>query len=223
MTDRFIHPLYTKEDIDDAQHYLATILASNIDILNPEGNPISNDKEAKFRQDPNLNDMLCDIVNVTLGVNTIDFANMHKVQDMYLDRYRDSLVKYATYAGYNAFTVDISISKLIPFIMSQNMKKSSFTQYRYWDPRVRWDLSYTDDVYTNMTNPSNSLLSSYVMISGMTDKNFVHKFSRFYSFDIETMCRKIDEGHPATFSIKLLPAKDYTPIMELMQTIHMIL
>jgi hypothetical protein len=122
-------PLYTNKDREAAIEFIQMYLTENNktnDIYAETDNPII--------QNLTEQDLLKESVIKSYGINVITMANMLSVQNMYMTRYKDSLIAYLNYCNQPAYSSTMQMALLTPFAIFNMMRKSRFKPIACWSP-----------------------------------------------------------------------------------------
>lgn len=205
-------PLYTNKDREAAIEFIQMYLTENNktnDIHAETDNPI-----IQNLTDP---DLLKESVIKSYGINVITMANMLSVQNMYMTRYKDSLIAYLNYCNQPAYSSTMQMALLTPFAIFNMMRKSRFKPIACWSPNEKWtDFSMTDDVTRNILNPANIFYTSNLVIKNADRKmvDFLAKATRLQNLDTFPTDRTMD------LNIRMIPSYHPAPILEIIKALH---
>lgn len=211
MDYRYIHPLFTEDDKDNAIDYLARNMMNSGIITVSDSDNINS---------PELL-MLCRrLIKSMYGVNTIRMANFHRVQEVFKEKYLDSLYKYLYYCNIDTKIIDIDMPYIMHKILMFKSQEEGFRQLIYFDPNIEWDLSYTTDIDRNLINPLNSLHRVFIELRNLSQYDFIREISQKFfdnKFDVDDWQRR---NKMVNLDLMLLPCDNFNVIHELTKSIH---
>jgi hypothetical protein len=217
MDYRCIHPLYEQSDHDAAVDYLSNRLVRQT-VITDEGDSIITSYYESL-----TDNIVRDMIEKMYGVNAVTIANMYKVQDTFMEKYKEHMIRYCDDLGVHAYTRELSPSVLVPYIMSVKLNNGTLKKPCYWsDPSKKWIMAYSRDPYENLMNPLNAF-KQVELVMKLSNKNmdYVNYTLKHYTSTNEKAIRKlIDHGGMASFSYHILPCAYYDPIFNLLNAIH---
>lgn len=213
MDYRYIHPLYTGNDYESARNYLADSLYNSI---------ISNAPDGDLRGTEALRAATKDMVTAIYGVNLIRMANFYTVQDIVVNKYIDSMLKYMDLCEVNCRFIEVRYPDIIPRIIAIKAQQPDFKPLTPYNPRLEWDLSYGSDVAKNLMNPLNSMSHYFLELNAISNYKFVREIAPCYYGDrINDQIDKWEKENSLLWlSLKILPSDNLHNINILIKSIH---
>lgn len=206
MNNRYIQPIFTKDDATPAAQYLINKIYDEVQIdptSIPEGVDI---RVIKYS-------LAANIVQNVYGCNIINIANYNKVEEYFYSYYIDSIMDYLKYREIEFNITDFTPEDLTMNILSNVSKHHKFLPLSRWDASKYWDdFSYTNDVETNFTNPINEFnhVHLFIPVNDAT-RRFVMEAT---SAD-DTLVRQIK-----SVMIQLLPTPSIRDLLIFMKVLH---
>lgn len=220
MDYHLIHPLFdsSDDDMDIAADYMVnSILGSgstNIGVIGDDGEPIIDQKKVRA--------ITKEFIKNSYGKNLKTMANFGLVEEVFYDKYADSILEYLQYAGYQAYYVEMKPWEFSHIAMLKYMRNnSSIAGLAQWDPKDEWNnFAYGDNIEKNIMNPSNQYASVILVIRKLTNKDFMKALYGNNAETLSAIFASIDAGKAVDVSIRVLPQFSYEKIFNLINMIH---
>lgn len=218
MNYKGLYPLYTnsKEDKEEALEYLVRdmdkALNSAIGYIHIDGtDEILSDKTPDDIKDY----IFRNIIISMYGENTSNIANFKIVQQVLLDKYYDYFLKYIELCGYRASYVYMFPSTISTQYIALKSKDKNFIPYNRWNPKEYWsDYSYDPlNKRKNILNPLNGMMHLYINIYGSSEKERNNIILLKNYFNGNLYGNYMNERSHSILTIKLLPSKNFFPIV----------
>lgn len=168
-----------------------------------------------------LSSMFRSLVENAYGVNAVDMANYLRVEEIFHEKYKDSILSYLHYVGIDANYVVYKPSMLVPFILARKASQPGFVPPMAFNPMKKWkSLAYGNDPLTNLTNPINSYEHVYLSINGIRNEGFTNFVFNSNAKAREYIAKTYNEGKAINVNLALLPNKSLDPIANIVAAIH---
>lgn len=212
----YIHPLYDKGDEELALNHIAEYVENN----NLPEYDATNINHEDFVEAPLLvsREQTENLLKMQYGKNLITIGNILLTQDLFFKHYMNHMCKYLDTLGIRNFCSYFRPSSFTgQYIVHMYITGKKNVPLKYWNPEVDWiDLSYTNDVDINLTNPLNNFYSASIDIYGVTNDEFITAISRLYGMNL----KRVDKSKPSNLSLKLLPAFTPLTIIKVVEAMH---
>ncbi len=209
MNYKYLHPLYSEDDEQQAIDFLAKHAIDDAFIM-VDGD----DSDQEIWQHQKNKDAIMsisrDIVKKMYGVNVVDMANFRQVQDLFYKKYAPYILKYLNTLGYDAEIISFNPGVISSFAITKQMiNDGNKTPLERFDPNVKWDYTPTNNIRENIMNP---ILAMDVAV--LRIKNAGEKMS--------LLIKEMSGCKPTCddLTIKLLPSKDFRNIQGLVDIIN---
>lgn len=206
MNNRYIQPVFTKDDATPAAQYLINKIYDEVQIdpsSIPEGADI---RVIKYT-------LAANIVQNVYGCNIINIANYNKIEEYFYSYYIDSIMDYLKYREIEFNITDFAPEDLTMTILSNVSRHYKFIPLSRWDPSKYWeDFSYTKDVETNFTNPINEFNHVHLFIP-------VNDVTRRFLIEATS----VDDAllkQTKSVMIQLLPTSSIRDLLIFMKVLH---
>lgn len=226
MDYRYIHPLFTETDIEDATEYMAKDMLNSgaVGAIGIDGFPT--DLESAIGNEKLFMPVIKTVVGRMYGPNVINMANYTIVQNVYLNSYKESILRYLSDCHVKASCIEFTPSMVAGPILQKKGIQFADKIITQFHPEKEWDLNYknpvTDsNVAYNLCNPLNGYMQSIICMTSLTNRPFIEyvtkSYNMAYSKDFE---HAVNNGYPVTMNIAILPSKTYSNIIRFVQAIH---
>ena len=212
----YMHPLYDKGDEELALDHIAEYIENN---NLPEYNATNVNNE-EFCKAPLLvpREQTESILKIQYGKNILSMGNVLLTQDLFFKYYMNHMCKYLDILGIKNYCSYFRPSTFTgQYIIRMYITGKKKVPLKYWNPEIDWiDLSYTNDIDTNLTNPLNNFYTASIDIYGITSDAFIQTIGQIYGMNIN---RK-DKSKPSNISLKLLPAFTPFTMIKVVEAMH---
>lgn len=165
--------------------------------------------------------MFRNLVENAYGVNAVDMANYLRVEEVFHEKYKDSILTYLNYIGIEANYVVYKPSILVPYILALKASQPGFVPPMAFNPMKKWkSLAYGNDPLTNLTNPINSYDHVYLNITNIRNEGFTNFIFNANPQAREYIAKAYNEGKAINVNLALLPNKSLDPIANIVAAIH---
>lgn len=211
-----MHPLYTEDDKEVALNHLSEYVENNNE---PEFHA-TNINNIEFFKAPLIvpREQTESLLKLQYGNNLIEMANILRMQDLFFKDYMPHICKYLDILNikhYCSFFRPSSFTGLYIIKMYTSGKKT--IPLRYWNPEVEWiDLSYTNRVDDNLTNPINNFYSASLDLYNIDNDDFIDRIGKIYGMNIA----RNNKSKPSNLSLKMLPSLNPLTMIQVTEAIH---
>lgn len=220
MDYHLIHPLFdnSDEDMDIAADYMVNSMlgsgSTKVGIIGDDGEPIIDQKKVRA--------ITKEFIKNSYGKNLKTIANFGLVEEVFYEKYADSILEYLQYAGYQAYYVEMKPWMFSHIAMFKYMRDNdSIRGLAQWDPRDEWkNFAYGDNIERNIMNPTNQYASVTLVIRKLSNKGFLKALYGNNTEVLSAIFANIDAGKAVDVSIRVLPQFSYEKIFNLINMIH---
>ena len=215
--------LFNDDQVEEAIDYLANHMGNTM-----VAGVIGESEDGEFREFPAdqvptelLKPLFKQLVTNAYGVNIVDMANYLCVENLFHEKYKDSILAYLHYVGIDANYVVYKPSMLVPFILAKRASESGFVPPMAFNPNRRWkSLAYGNDPLANLINPINSYEHVYLSINNIRNEGFARFIFNTNAQAKEYIAKTFNEGKAININLALLPNKSLDPIANIVSAIH---
>lgn len=220
MDYHLMHPLFdsSDEDMDIAADYMVNSMlgsgSTKVGIIGDDGEPIIDQKKVRA--------ITKEFIKNSYGKNLKTIANFGLVEEVFYEKYADSILDYLQYAGYQAYYVEMKPWMFSHIAMFKYMRDNdSIRGLAQWDPRDEWkNFAYGDNIERNIMNPTNQYASVTLVIRKLSNKGFLKALYGNNAEVLSAIFANIDAGKAVDVSIRVLPQFSYEKIFNLINMIH---
>lgn len=220
MDYHLLHPLFddSEEDYDIAIDYMANSMLGTgsvkVGVIGDDGEPIIDQQKVR--------EITKRFIASSYGKNLKTIANAGLVEEVFFDKYADSILKYLKYAGYEAFYVELMPHDFSRIAIESSIRKNkNFKGYMPWNPNIIWnDFSYGDNIEKNIVNPINQYENVSLIIKGVTNLKFLEYLYGINKQLWDKILEEINNGNTIDAVIKILPQFSYERIFNTVNLIH---
>lgn len=208
--------LFSKNEIDEAIDFIAEDAAKSriisMDIDSESASEV--DDADKLR-------IIRHIFRSSYGINAPLIANYLTVQNTFMDKYIDNITKYLDYTGHSSYVMTINPSPITVMVLNNRAKNGKLQNpLSYWNPNTEWDLEATStDCDRNLLSPINGFIQLYLYIDKVTSIDFITDILERPS-DRNRLIQRIKSEVSTPLNLKLLPRKDFKPLLNTIDAIH---
>lgn len=217
MDYRCIHPIFEEKDRKEAEEFLIKRMTESATILGMDGNPMD-----KNNTPLNIKQIMTNMVLSMYGVNAVRMANLGIVQDTYLNYYRDHILRYLDILGIECGEVAYNPSSIVPYVLAYKSKDFGyFNPLSWFDPEIKWDLSYTHDPRRNLSNPLNAYVVCNLELHNLTNDKFIAACLNRCNFtDANQLISYRKQGKPVGITLNMLPDDNFERLQGTLEMLH---
>ena len=206
--------LFYKNEIGEAIHFLAleSIRDNSFALMDVENEVIDDNKKIEIAEH---------IYTMTYGINAPLMANYLLVQNFFIEKYQDDILKYLNYSGHKSSIITIVPCSITAMVLGYRVKTGSIKlPLTYWDSNKEWNLHEVfEDSNKNLTNPINGFVKIILRIENVHSIDFIRN-ALANKDDIDRMTSMISSEGSATLNITILPRSEYTCVLNLIDNIY---
>lgn len=211
MNYKYIHPLYTEDDKQEAIDFLAKSMIDDTSIAFT--NSEFDEKNIQQQNKEFMMNMTRNLIKTMYGVNIIDMANFRQVQDVFYDKYSSYIINYLNMLGYKAELIMFNPASITPFAMIKEVYNRDSKPLERYNPNEKWDFTVSDDIRKNIMNPVNGMDMVILHIKNVGVKMPLILKELYGKVDKE--CLNYED-----LAIKILPSKNFESIQGLVKIIN---
>ena len=159
-----------------------------------------------------VHDIGIDICHRLYGINIPMMANYLKVQNIFISKVSDNLLKYMQLVGLQGEFISWTPAAYTVPILLDLARKGKDSKLKNFDPSMIWDPVHLDD--PELTSPLNSFYHCNLVLKNIKNRSFLKCLYRH-----GIISKKEYNSNPDTLMLKLLPDNNFNKIMSIQKAI----